>query len=121
MRAQPDTTSSQPGEAAPPDLHLMRTHTERALTTSPDTADLDTLTTVLRGHMQLMIPEVENLALRRHDTAGISARACVQEARGRLRISNSGEVPAIQVSIVQKLARSVNALCRHYEKLGGSQ
>lgn len=105
----------------PPDIVQMRARAARALSGASDTDDLDTLASTLRGHMQLLIPEVEQLALGRSDVAAISARACIGEARGKLRISNSAEIPAIQVSLVQKLARSVDALCRHYESLGGSQ
>lgn len=111
-------TSTDP--SAPPDIETMRASTERALTQAPDVEDLDTLATTLRGHMHVLIPAVEELAARRNDVGGISARACIGEARGKLRIGN-GEIPAIQVSLVQKLARSVDALCRHYENLGGKQ
>lgn len=116
-----NTNRTSPEPATRPDLATMRASTARALPEAPDADDLDTLAATLRGHMQLMIPEVEQLALGRNDVAAISARACVGEARGKLRISNSAEVPAIQVSLVQKLARSVDALCRHYESLGGQR
>jgi hypothetical protein len=96
----------------------MRDSARRALTEAPSAADLDVLASTLRGHMHVLIPEVEQLAARRHDTAGISARACVGEARGKLNLGN-GDIEAVRVSVVQKLARSVDALCRHYETLGG--
>jgi hypothetical protein len=113
-------TSTSTDPSAPPDIETMRASTARALTEAPDAEDLNLLASTLRGHMHVLIPEVEALAAPRHDVAAISARACIGEARGKLRIGN-GEIPAIQVSLVQKLARSIDALCRHYVTLGGKQ
>ncbi|MCI3246274.1 DUF6415 family natural product biosynthesis protein [Streptomyces spinosisporus] len=97
----------------------MRDSARRALADAPSVDDLDLLASTLRGHMHVLIPEVEQLAVRRHDTAGISARACVDEARRKLNLGN-GDIEAVRVSVVQKLARSVDALCRHYVALGGA-
>ncbi|MGY6019626.1 DUF6415 family natural product biosynthesis protein [Streptomyces spinosirectus] len=102
----------------PPDIVTMRASTARALADAPSSDDLDTLAALLRSHMRVLIPEVEKLAARRNDTAGISARACIGEAYRKLQIGN-GDIEAVRVSVVQKLARSVNALCDHYERLGG--
>lgn len=107
-------------DTRPPDIVQMRATTARALAHVAEVEDLDLLASTLRGHMHVMVPEVEALAARRHDTAGISARACVGEARRKLQIG-PGDVPAVRVSVVQKLARSVDSLCRHYEQLGGSR
>jgi hypothetical protein len=115
--------TTEPGQqeadhTAPPDITTMRATAARALHDVPAADDLDTLASTLRGHMHILIPEVEQLASRRRDTAGISARACADEARRKLNLGN-GDIEAVRVSVVQKLARSVDALCRHYETLGG--
>jgi hypothetical protein len=116
--------TTEPGQqeadpAAPPDIATMRATAARALHDAPAADDLDTLASMLRGHMHILIPEVDQLASHRRDTAAISARACVGEARGKLNLGN-GDIEAVRVSVVQKLARSVDALCRHYDALGGA-
>jgi hypothetical protein len=113
-----DPEQQETDHTAPPDITTMRATAARALADAPSAEDLDVLASMLRGHMHVLIPEVEQLAARRHDTAGISARACVDEARRKLNLGH-GDIEAVRVSVVQKLARSVDALCRHYETLGG--
>lgn len=86
----------------------------------PAADELDTLTTMLRGHMELLIPEVEAVAERmpKDDIPRYCALACVGEARGKLRAQPSPG-PAGDVTYAQKLARSLNALCDHHENLTG--
>ncbi|MFF3884003.1 DUF6415 family natural product biosynthesis protein [Streptomyces sp. NPDC001914] len=82
--------------------------------------DVDALTLTLRGHMDRLIPEVERWAgrLHRDDVPRYCALACVGEARGKLRARpNSG--PGGGLAYARKLARSLAALCDHFETLTG--
>ncbi|MGW7758621.1 DUF6415 family natural product biosynthesis protein [Streptomyces violaceusniger] len=105
-------------------IRTMRASTRRLLAegAEPPTADeLETLTLRLRGHIMVTVPEVEEMAgrLPRNDTRHACARACIGEARMRMRLE-PGTTPPAQIAHAQRLARSVNALCDHYENLGGS-
>lgn len=82
--------------------------------------ELDTLTLTLRGHIQLLIPEVVDAAARepKDSIPRYCALACIGEARNKLRLSGDG-APPIRLSVARKLARVVNALCDHYENLHG--
>ncbi|MFD7404539.1 DUF6415 family natural product biosynthesis protein [Streptomyces sp. NPDC059866] len=82
--------------------------------------ELETLTLQLRGHLMLAVPEVETAAgrLPEDDIPRACALACVGEARMRLNLEPGRSLP-VGISHAQQLARSVNALCDHYENLGG--
>ncbi|MEU1409820.1 DUF6415 family natural product biosynthesis protein [Streptomyces sp. NPDC005728] len=86
----------------------------------PTPAELGALTTALRGHLELLIPEVEAKAgrLPKNSPPRFCALACVGEANRKLRVGD-GSTPAVRVAVARKLARSVNALCVHYAKLCG--
>ena len=45
--------------------------------------------------------------------------ACTREAYTRLGLG-VGDYPPVRMSVAMKLARSVNALCDHYENLSNS-
>ncbi|MGW2707231.1 DUF6415 family natural product biosynthesis protein [Streptomyces sp. NPDC001340] len=117
----PPATAEQ--DQAPPDIETMRSSVRRALLDAPSMSgmsELDTLARTLRGHMQVLIPEVAAAAARQPQD-GIPrhcALACVGEARRKLGIGN-GETLPVRVAVTQKLARSVNALCDHIEILAG--
>ncbi|MGO4429078.1 DUF6415 family natural product biosynthesis protein, partial [Streptomyces sp. MCAF7] len=83
--------------------------------------ELETFTLRLREHIVLAIPDVEQMAgrLPKDDTRHACARACIGEARMRMRLEPGATLPA-QIAHAQRLARSVNALCDHYETPGGS-
>ncbi|MET8037773.1 DUF6415 family natural product biosynthesis protein [Streptomyces sp. NPDC005345] len=53
----------------------------------PAGLDVDTLTETLRGHMELIVPEVETkaLALHKEDIPRYCALACVSQANDKLR------------------------------------
>lgn len=74
-----------------------------------------------RGHIMQLIPAVEDLAAcqAKDDVPANVARAGIGEARRRL-----DEIEAVglvgEVKRVQRLARSVLALCDHYENLAGA-
>ncbi|MFG2120756.1 DUF6415 family natural product biosynthesis protein [Streptomyces sp. NPDC048710] len=84
----------------------------------PGPEELDTLTVMLRDHLELLIPEVERQAgqLPKKSTRRYCALACVGEARRKLRLGD-GCTPPTRVAVVRKLARCVNALCDHYQNL----
>ncbi|MXM66096.1 hypothetical protein GR925_22250 [Streptomyces sp. HUCO-GS316] len=109
----------------PVDLALMRETTRTLLTPDavpealPPCADeLDTLTRVLRGHLELLVPEVETVAggIDRQSIQRYCALACVGEARGKLRAEPK---PGLHGAVghARRLARVLNALCEHYENL----
>ncbi|MFF8019826.1 DUF6415 family natural product biosynthesis protein [Streptomyces sp. NPDC007896] len=123
------TTTTHPAtatEQAPPDIETMRATVGRLLDPDsvpgvlpPSADEVATLTATLRGHMELLAPEVERMAVRLHRDSipRYCALACVGEARGRLK---TGPQPApSELVYARRLARSLNALCDHWETLGG--
>ncbi|MFI5798602.1 DUF6415 family natural product biosynthesis protein [Streptomyces sp. NPDC051677] len=111
--------------AGPPDLAVMR-ETVRILLNPdidalPPAADeLAALTRTVRGHLAVLIPEVEQAAgrLDKQSVPRYCALACVGEARGKLR-AESSVGPGGALGHAQRLARVLNALCDHHEKVGG--
>ncbi|MDK1344181.1 DUF6415 family natural product biosynthesis protein [Streptomyces sp. 378] len=80
--------------------------------------ELDTLISTLRGHLQLLMPEVEQAAgwLPENSPTRHSALTCVGEARGKLRAPElSFARLAGSVMYARRLARVLVALCEHYE------
>lgn len=104
----------------PPDLKTMRATAARALNEELSGDAVGTVADTLRGHLRVLIPEVEALTAQqpRESIDAICARASVGEARIKLGLGGT-DIEAVHVSVTQKLARSVNALCNHYERLGG--
>ncbi|MFF3413010.1 DUF6415 family natural product biosynthesis protein [Streptomyces sp. NPDC002742] len=112
-------------DGCPPDIALMRSSVRRFLAEDslpPSAHELETLTLRLRGHMHLLIPEVEQMiaGLPKDDIPRYCALACIGEARRKLNISAQ---PGISSGIAhaRRLARSLNALCDHYEKFTGDR
>lgn len=119
---------TQPADTAPPDIATMRHTVNRlldpdavsdALPPGPD--ELDTLTALLRGQLALLAPEVEVLArgLGRNSIPRYCALACVGEARERLRAEPSPQYGGA-VGHARRLARALNALVDHWERLAGA-
>ncbi|WP_405877003.1 DUF6415 family natural product biosynthesis protein [Streptomyces sp. NBC_00005] len=108
---------------APVDIDTMRHSISRLL--GPDTQPtggegLAMLQGLLRGHMQLLIPEVEQAALERdaNDVPRYVALACIGEARTKLCAApRAGEHGTL--ADTRRLARRLAALCDHYEALTG--
>ncbi|MGW1798634.1 DUF6415 family natural product biosynthesis protein [Streptomyces sp. NPDC001984] len=86
-----------------------------------DSSEVDTLTALLRGHMELVIPEVQAEALRlpKDDVRRYCALACIDEARGRLGRVAAGPGRHDRLVYARRLARSLNALCDYSDALTG--
>ncbi|MFD6294322.1 DUF6415 family natural product biosynthesis protein [Streptomyces sp. NPDC060235] len=84
----------------------------------PTFEEMETLTLQLRGHMMLLIPEVETTAEQqpRDDIPRYCALACIGEARAKLGLTAGFGLPA-GIAHAKRLSRSLNALCDHYENL----
>lgn len=105
----------------PPDLTTMRATARQLL--APDAprpaADaLETLILTVRGHIEVMLPEVEAAAARvgEDEVMHWCALACVGEARRKLG-ARRGLEQGSALGYARKLARSLNALCDHYLNL----
>ncbi|MGW0705196.1 DUF6415 family natural product biosynthesis protein [Streptomyces sp. NPDC002643] len=124
--APPDDDTATPMESLPIDTETMRDTTARLL--SPHAhqlqpADLLDLTLLCRGHLTLLILEVEAAAARRkpnNDTLTASTWADIDEARRRLNLTLDGRLPHT-LAHAQRLARSVDHLLHDLEKLGGGR
>jgi hypothetical protein len=97
-----------------PDIETMREIVDRlpdpdaVPETLPPTADeLDTLTLQLRGHLELLMPEVEQLAhgLSKNSIPRYCALACLGEARQRLAAQPS-PAPGGDLAYARRLARA---------------
>ncbi|MDT9695379.1 DUF6415 family natural product biosynthesis protein [Streptomyces sp. P17] len=111
--------------ALPVDIATMRANVAQVLppeVTPTDRATLETLTEMLRGHMQLLIPEIEQAAaeLPADDVPRYCALVSVGEARMKLN-ARPGRLPYDAVAYVRRLGRSLLALCDHYETLTGAR
>lgn len=108
-------------EVPAPDVETMRDAVRRLLAENaepPMPDELETLTLQLRGHIMVLIPKVEIASgrLPKDDVPRACALACIGEARMRLGTEPGRSLPA-GIAHAQRLARSVNALCDHYEIL----
>lgn len=112
--------------AAPPAIDTMREIVDLLLdpdavpgrTLAPTPGELETLTLQLRGHLALMLPEVEETAKRlpRQSIPRYCALACIGEARERLRAEPTKRFGG-PAGHARRLARTLNALCDHWEAL----
>lgn len=119
-------TATRPNtRTMPVDIATMRDTVNRLLDPDavpealPPTGDeLQTLTTLVRGHLALLVPKVEAAAhmLTPGSVHRYTVLGCVWEARSRLETQPSprfGGAPGY----ARRLARALNALCDHYEAL----
>lgn len=121
--AAPPTAGHPPAD--PPDITVMRETAgillgPDALALAPSADQLATLTLALRGHLAALMPEVERAAgtLKRESIPRYCALACLGEARGKLR-ATPADGPDGALRHAQRLARVLNALCDHFERVGG--
>ncbi|MFJ6901504.1 DUF6415 family natural product biosynthesis protein [Streptomyces hokutonensis] len=107
----------------PPDVRTMRAASAELFGDDgmlPRWETVQTFAHLFRGHVTLLILAVEDLAVRRPngDVCARSALASVDEARRHL-----DEIEAIdlagEIRRVQRLGRSMLALCDHFEALNG--
>jgi uncharacterized protein DUF6415 len=121
--------TSEAPDQAPADVATMRATVRRLLgpddapdVLPPTSAELDILTAALRGHMELIAPEVEQAAGRLDEESipRFCALACVGEARRRLSLEPR---PGLNGAAghARRLARVLNALCDHYQDLTGGK
>jgi hypothetical protein len=111
------TGPTSPAEAL--DLAVLRSGAERLLARDaeePSPREVEKLTLRLRGHVVVIVREVELAALARplDSVPRICALHCVGEARLRLSADPGRTLPA-RIAQARRLARSVRALCDHYE------
>ncbi|MFJ5967868.1 DUF6415 family natural product biosynthesis protein [Streptomyces sp. NPDC093060] len=110
----------------PPDIEGMRATVARLI--GPDDApdvlpppadEVAILTSTLRGHLQLLIPEVDAVARKQpaNDIPRYCALACIGEAKGKLSAEPRPGYGGA-VAYARRLARVLGALCDHYETLG---
>ncbi|MGW6485598.1 DUF6415 family natural product biosynthesis protein [Streptomyces sp. NPDC055056] len=124
MRIEGTVTLDSHGEATATnavDVLVMRQTIALVLPTEDDLPaglDVDTLTETLRGHIELIVSEVETnaLALQKEDIPRYCALACVSQANNKLR-ARAGQAAYATLVLARKLARSLAALCDHYETL----
>lgn len=85
----------------------------------PDMGELKDLLSQMRGHMQLLVPDIEQAAARlpHDDVPRFCALACVGEARGKL---SPYARPSLDLDYARKMARTLQALCDHHENLCGA-
>jgi hypothetical protein len=114
-------TAETANGTAPVDIETMRETVGRLLprdAEQPTGEELATLTRLMRGQMELIIPEVHATAvsLPKTDIPRYCALACLGEARARLAAKPSAD-PDGDAVYARMLARTLNALVDHYESL----
>lgn len=109
--------------SAPVDTVTMRETVARALgsegeTDAPPPApeNLDILIGQLRGHLELLIPEVEQMLAQppKAGTARYCAGACAGEARGKLQARPAPRADD-ELEYARRLARVLRAILDHFE------
>ncbi|MFH8342021.1 DUF6415 family natural product biosynthesis protein [Streptomyces sp. AM6-12] len=107
----------------PVDIATMRETAAQALGIEDETdaplpapEALDTLIGQLRGHLEMLIPEVEKelAQLPKESSRRYCASACVGEARGKL-AARPAPRPDGEVEYARRLARILRALLDHFE------
>ncbi|MFK0154630.1 DUF6415 family natural product biosynthesis protein [Streptomyces sp. NPDC090493] len=119
-----DVSMTEAQQQLAPDVETMRATAHRFL--APDarpipTDQLPTLAGALRGQIQELIPTIEAMTrgFPDGDIPSACALACCREAGMRLGLQPGYNSPG-PMSVAVKLARSVAALCDHFENLGGA-
>lgn len=111
--------------ALPVDIPAMRETAQIMLSpdaVAPPAEELATLTTMMRGHLQLLAPEVEQAArrLRPGSAPRYTALEWVWQAQSRLEAEPTARTGGA-AGHARHLARTLDGLCDQYEKLGGGQ
>ncbi|MGW9031007.1 DUF6415 family natural product biosynthesis protein [Streptomyces sp. NPDC055722] len=125
MHATAPTPTAEDQSTALPDLATMRATVDRLLDPDavpdalpPAAEELGTLTLQVRGHLAVLMPEVEQLAgrMRKDSIPRYCTLACLGEARRKLRAEPS-PAPGGDLAHARRLARALNALCDHFDAL----
>ena len=115
-------------DTRPVDIATMRETVDRLLVPDaelPEDRELDSLTGLLRGHIELVIPELQSVAVKlpKDDILRYCALACAGEARGRL-APPAGSVPGRRLrvrpalgALAQRPRRLLRAPDRHERTL----
>jgi hypothetical protein len=128
MQATVPPSVTEGVEQAPPDIETMRVTAQRVLgpddgadVLPPAGEELATLTAMLRGHLEVLAPEVERAArkLKEGSIPRYRALGCVWEARSRLEVKPSSRYGG-DVGHARRLARVLDVLCDHYENLSAA-
>ncbi|WP_217253725.1 DUF6415 family natural product biosynthesis protein [Streptomyces sp. AC602_WCS936] len=120
------SATGQPTATVPVDLETMRETVSAVLNADggpvlpePSDTHVAVLAELLRGHLEVMVREVETAAGKLPDTIPrYCALACVGEARGKLRAAPVAR-PGGAVVYARRLARVLAALCDHHELMAG--
>lgn len=110
----------------PIDIEGMRATTGRLLTPNaeaPSAQDLELLTLTLKGHLALIIPDLEQAAAGRRgddDLPRVCARMAIAETSRKVRVE-PGPGLSSRLAYARRLSRCLDALCRHYETLRDKQ
>lgn len=105
--------------ASPVGVMTIRETADRILRRdSASFAEADALAEMLRGHVRVLMPEVEALADADTvgDAAAADARRCATEADFWINIGR-GFTERAHRRQMRELAKAAMALCKHYEKL----
>lgn len=118
--AGPPATAERTRE--PADIETMRAVVRRFLAADslpPGMGEVEDLLLQMRGHMQLLIPDIEQAAARLplDDVPRFCALACVGEASGKL---SPYARPSVSLDYAGKMARSLAALLDHHQNLCGA-
>jgi hypothetical protein len=124
QRIAPTAVAAEQHERTPVDIATMRATAHRLLVYNaeqPTAEDAETLLALMRGQIELLIPELQACTERlpTDDIPRYCALACIGEARGKLSITPKPGVDRA-VAYGRRLARVLNALCDHHENLGGA-
>lgn len=118
---------AETADARPPDIAMMRATASRLLAEDaeePAADEVHVLISTLRGHLELIIPEVEWAIARQpdDDPALTIPVACAAIATADVRRTLAATIrPGLDSAVrhSRRLARRLNAMCDHFETLGG--
>lgn len=116
-------TGTAGGDYLPPNVRAMRTSTYVLLAAEVpekhfEGAELIKLSETYREHIRELVRAVQARAyvLPQKSADRAAAMAGIREAEIRLRLGN-GDTDRVRGAVAVRLARSVKALCGHYERL----